>query len=285
MGELDSKVAVITGGTRGLGLAIAKAYVQAGACVVVASRSQKSVDEAVAALTAQGGHACGMAVDVADLAQVEALGKLAVSTYGKMDIWVNNAAAAGPYGPTIQFTPQEFYQVVQTNIIGVYNGSRTAVSHFLRQGSGKLINIVGAGYKSPAPWQNAYGSSKAWISMFTRALAEETKGSGIGVFAFQPGMVLTELLTDVQVIEGSEDRMRVFPTVVRILAKPAEIPAKKMVWIASKDTDGKTGLTVSIFSMRAMLGGAIKEGIRALLHKPAPDMGIKLSSKPPYEGE
>ncbi len=284
MGELDSKVAVITGGTRGLGLAIAVAYIHAGASVVVASRSQRSVDEAVTLLKSQGGKACGMSVDVADLHQVEALAQLAVSTYGKMDIWVNNAGTAGPYGPTIKFVPQDFYQVIQTNIVGVYNGSRTAMTHFLKQGSGKLINMLGAGYKSPAPWQNAYGSSKAWISMFTRALAEETKDSGVGVFAFQPGMVLTELLTDIHVIEGSEDRMKVFPTVVRILAKPAEIPARKMVWIASHATDGKTGLSVSIFSMRAMLGGAIKEGMRSLLRKPKPDLGIKMKIVPPYEG-
>lgn len=284
MGELDGKVAVITGGTRGLGLAIAKAYVHAGASVVVASRSQSSMDEAVTLLKAEGGRACGMAVNVADLAQVEALAKLAISTYGKMDIWVNNAGTAGPYGPTIKFFPEDFYQVIQTNIIGVYNGSRTAVNYFLKQGSGKLINILGAGYKSPTPFQNAYGSSKAWISMFTKALAEETKDSGIGVFAFQPGMVLTDLLTDIHVIDGSQARMRVFPTVVRILAKPAEIPAKKMVWIASTATDGKTGSIFSIFSMWVMLQGAIKEGIRVLLHKPEPDLGIKLTTKPPYEG-
>ena len=282
MGVLDGKVAVITGGSRGLGFGIARALAQAGAAVVVASRSQAAVDEAVRRINAEGGKASGMVVDVARLEQVEGLAGLAIREYGRLDIWVNNAGIGGPYGPTLGFRPEDFYQVVQTNILGVYNGSRTAMRHFTAQRSGKLINLLGRGDTRPVPWQNAYASSKAWVRSFTKSLAEETKDSGAGVFAYNPGMVLTDLLTDLDVIAGAEDRLKGFPTILRMWAKPVEIPAKKVVWIASAATDGKTGLLIKTLSPWVMLVGALKEGARILLKKPAPDMDIRMRTVPSY---
>ncbi len=276
MAVLNGKTAVITGGTRGLGLGIAEAFAAEGAEVVVASRSQKSVDEAVEKITGQGGRASGIAIDVASLEDMQALAEHALKTFGKIDIWVNNAGTAGPYGPTMAYNPEIFYRVIQTNIVGVYNGSRVALRYFQSRGSGKLINILGRGYNGPVPWQNAYAPSKAWMRSFTMALAEETRGSGVGVYAFNPGMVLTDLLTDVEVIDGSEDKLKNFPTVVRLLAKPPEFPARKAVWIASSATDGKTGLLVNGFSSRVILGGALREGLRRLLRRPAPPLDIRL---------
>jgi NAD(P)-dependent dehydrogenase (short-subunit alcohol dehydrogenase family) len=120
---------------------------------------------------------------------------------------------------------------------------------------------------------------------FTKALAVETKDSRVGVFAFNPGLVLTELLTDVEVIEGSEERMKVFPTIVRMWGNPPEIPAKKVVWLASPATDGKTGLLVSMISPWTMLRGALKEGIRLLMKKPAPELGMRIRVIPAYKKE
>jgi len=276
MGVLDGKVAVVTGGTRGLGLGIARSFARSGAAVVVASRSQTAVENAMQQISAEGGRASGIAADASNLAQTEALAEHAVAYFGKLDIWVNNAGTAGPYGPTMGYTPEAFNQVLQTNILGVYYGSRVAMQRFLAQGSGKLINILGHGYNGPVPWQNAYASSKAWVRSFTKALAEETKESGVGVYALNPGLVLTDLLTQVEVIEGSEERLKSFPTVVRMWAKPPEIPAQKVVWIASPATDGRTGLLISMFSPWTMLQGALKEGIRSLRKRPAPDMEIHI---------
>lgn len=280
MGNLDGKVAVITGGSRGLGFAIAQALAKAGASVVLAGRSQKSLDEAVQLIRSAGRQAVGLAVDVANLEQMEALADFTIAQYGHFDIWVNNAGTSGPYGPTLGFTPQDFYQVVQTNVLGVYNGSRTAMRHFTTQRSGKLINVLGHGYNKPVPWQNAYGASKAWVRSFTSALAAETKDSGVGVFAFNPGLVLTELLTQVEVIAGSEGRLKIFPTIVRMWAKPPEIPAEKVVWLASAATDGKTGLLVNLFSPWSALRGAVKEGMRILLKKPVPEIGYNMQVVP-----
>lgn len=283
MGALDGKTAVITGGSRGLGLGIAQAFARNGAAVVVASRSSTAVEAAVQSIRAEGGRASGIAVDVASLEQVERLAEHAVAQFGGLDIWVNNAGVSGPYGPTIGYAPEDFYQIVQTNVIGVYNGSRTALQYFLPQRSGKLINILGRGYNQPVAWQNAYSSSKAWVRSFTKSLAEETKDSGVGVFAFNPGLVLTELLTDVQVIEGAESRLKAFPAVVRMWAKPPEIPAEKIVWLASAATDGKTGMLVNLTSPWSLLGGALKEGMRLLVRRPAADPEIRIETIPAYD--
>lgn len=283
MHMLNGKVAVVTGGTRGFGLSIARTLAQAGAAVVVASRSQISINEAVTSFTSENDAVTGLAADVAKLDQVQALARHALASFGRLDIWVNNAGTAGPYGPTAEVEPEDFLQVIQTNILGVFNGSHTAMQYFLPQKSGKLINLLGYGYNRPIAWQNAYSASKAWVRSFTIALAKETKDSGIGVFAFNPGMVLTELLTNLQVIEGSEDRLKVYPTIVRILAKPPEVPAKKVAWIASDATDGKSGKLYNTSSFGSMLLMPINEGIRALRHKPAPDMGIKINVIPPYK--
>lgn len=284
MRSLEGKVAVITGGTRGLGLSIARAFSQNGAAVVVASRSQQAVDEAVRLLLMEGGEAAGLPVEVAELGQVQALAGLALSRFGRLDIWVNNAGLAGPYGPTLGLDPAVFTSVVKTNVLGVYHGSITAMQHFTAQRSGKLINLLGRGHRGPLPWQNAYGSSKAWVRAFTLALAEETKESGAGVFAFSPGMLLTDLLTDVVVIEGSEKRLEVFPKVVRMLAKPPELAAQKAVWIASSATDGKTGLLVSLTSPGSMLVDMIKKGAQGLLRRPAEEVEIRVRKIPAYRG-
>ncbi len=265
MGILSGKVAVITGSTRGLGLAIAKAYAAEGAAVVISSRSVEAVKETVATFEAAGYKVAGLAADVAKLTDVQALAELCLNSFGRMDIWINNAGTTGPYGPTISFDPNVFAGVVQTNIMGTYHGSITALHHFKKQGSGKLINMLGMGYNKPAPWQNAYGSSKVWIRNFTKALAQENKENpAIGIYALNPGMVLTDLLTHNDVIAGSEGRLKNFPTVVRMWAKPGEIPARRAVWLASSATDGKTGLESNVFTTGVLLGGAIREGWRKL---------------------
>ena len=260
MGILTGKVAVVTGSTRGLGLAIARAYAEEGAALVISSRSAQAVDQTVADFRARGWQVAGMAVDVADLAQVQALADLALSTFGRVDIWVNNAGVTGPYGPTAQFDPRVFEGVVRTNILGTYYGSITALSRFEKQGGGKLINMLGMGYNKPAPWQNAYGSSKVWIRHFTKALAAENKDKpGIGIFALNPGMVLTDLLVRNEVIVGSEEKLKSFPVIVRMWAKPAEVPAKKAVWLAGPATDGKTGIEGNVFTTGVLVGGALRE--------------------------
>lgn len=282
MGILNGKVAVITGGTRGLGLAIARACLAEGAAVVIASRSPESVERALRELSQSGDRAAGMAVDVADPDQVRALGRLALESFGSPDIWVNNAGLSAPYGATMHVQPEEFVAVVQANILGVYWGSREAMRHFLGRGSGKLINVLGRGADRPVAFQNAYAASKAWVRSFTLSLAKEYRTTGIGVFGFLPGMVRTDMLIHPTAVEGYQDRLGVMETIVRMWAQEPDIPAARAVWIASSATDGQTGKIVRSAGMGFMLRGALGEGWRRLTRRQPEVFGVTVEVEPAW---
>ena len=206
------------------------------------------------------GHATasGVTCDVSDLAQVEALAEHAVRTYGRFDVWINNAGYAPPFGPTMHIAPSAFMRAVQTNIIGTYNGSLVALRTFLSEGHGKLINILGHGSDGkPVDMQNGYAASKAWEHSFTLSLAKEYKDTGVGIYAINPGMMSTDFLTDLQAVSGYEKRLKAMPTIIRMWATPPEAPARKVVWLASSATDGKTGLSLNEMGPGKMLGGAL----------------------------
>ncbi len=280
MQRLQGKIAVITGSTRGLGLATARAFVREGARVVCSSRSAQAVEATVSELKAQGAECTGLACDVSDLEQVRRLAQYTLDTFGRIDIWVNNAGMAGPYGPLVEMQPERFRRVLETNIFGTYYGSLVALRYFLPQKTGKLINILGRGEESPAPMQISYGSSKAWSRSFTLALAKENAGSGVGIFAFSPGLMVTDFLSKVDVIEGHEARLKVFPAVVRWLGKPPEVPAERLVWLASSATDGRTGMLVRESNPLRLLGGALTEALHSMAGKPTPPMELDIHPVP-----
>jgi NAD(P)-dependent dehydrogenase (short-subunit alcohol dehydrogenase family) len=262
---LAGKTAVISGSTRGFGLAIARAYAMAGARVVVSSRSQASVDQAVESLRQAGGEASGIACDVGEREQVVALAKYAVQTYGSFEVWVNNAGISAPYGPTVHIEPEAFIRVLKTNIFGVYYGSIYAMRQFLPSRKGKLINILGRGDNGAVPMQNAYASSKTWVRSFTLALAKEYKESGVGIFAYNPGLMKTDLMEKIEAVAGYEDRLTPLTTVMEMWANPPEVPAERAVWLASSATDGRTGLEIKELNLLHILAGVLRLGIRRLM--------------------
>jgi glucose 1-dehydrogenase len=277
---LEGQVAVITGATRGLGLAIARAFGHAGAAVVVSARSAAAVEEAITQLQGEGIRASGQLCDVGNLGQVQSLAAHALDKWGRLDIWVNNAGTAGVSGPTAHIAPDEFVRVVQTNILGVFHGSWAALQHMVPQGRGKIINMLGMGDRRPAPLQNAYGSSKAWVRAFTLALAQEYKDSGVGIFALQPGLMHTDLMYEVEVVEGYAERLKVLETIMRMWANPPAVPAQRALWLASAATDGRTGLEVRVLGMGRMLGGALRELWRRLLRRPGPPLDFNIHTVP-----
>jgi glucose 1-dehydrogenase len=279
-GTLNNKVAVITGSTRGFGLAMARAFVAQGAAVVVSSRSLSAVEQAVSELAVGNGRVAGKTCDVTDLSQVQALAEFALEKFGSLDIWVNNAGSSPPYGPTLHVDPHDFVQATQTNTLGVYYGSLVSMRYFLERNRGKLINVLGRGERGPVPMQNAYSASKAWVKSFTLALAEEYKDSGVGVFAVSPGMMDTEMLLDVKVVAGFEDRLKSMAGIVQALSQPPEIPAQRAVWLASAVTDGRTGLVAREMTGVKVMGRFLRLGFNRLMHRPARPVEVKVSSVP-----
>jgi glucose 1-dehydrogenase len=206
MGNLTGKVAVITGASKGLGASTARLLATAGANVVISARSTLVVEKIAADLNSSGFSASAFACDVSELRRVEALARYTLQKFGDIHIWVNNAGISGPYGPTFDLSVEQFMAVVQTNILGVYHGSLIAMRHFLTQDQGKMINILGRGDDEPVPMQNAYASSKTWIRSFTLALAKEYKNTHVGVFAFNPGLMDTDFLRNVETFKGQEEQ-------------------------------------------------------------------------------
>ncbi len=275
---LKDKVAVITGGSRGLGFAIAQTYARAGAKVVIASRTPHAVDLAVDSLRASGYQATGLACDVADMAQVEALVQHAIQTFGRMDIWVNNAGLSAPYGPTVHIPRRDFITVINTNIIGTYNGSIVAMRHFLAQKSGKLINLLGRGDKGSIALQNAYSSSKVWVRNFTKTLANEYRNSGVDIFGFNPGLVRTEMLSNVHAVAGYEEQMNPLRFVAMLWGNDADVPAEKALWLASPATDGKNGTMVTVLTKRMMISRLIALPFRKLLNRSTELLPLNVTS-------
>ena len=275
---LKDKVAVITGGSRGLGFAIAQTYARAGAKVVIASRTPRAVDLAVDSLRASGYQAAGLDCDVADMAQVEALAQHAIQTFGRMDIWVNNAGLSAPYGPTVHIPRRDFITVINTNIIGTYNGSIIAMRHFLAQKSGKLINLLGRGDKGSIALQNAYSSSKVWVRNFTKTLANEYRNSGVDIFGFNPGLVRTEMLSNVHAVAGYEEQMNPLRFVAMLWENDADVPAEKALWLASPATDGKNGTMVTVLTKRMMLSRLIALPFRKLLNRSTELLPLNVTS-------
>lgn len=279
--RLTNKVAVITGGSRGLGLGIAQAYAREGAKIVIASRTLRTVDAAVELLKASGAEATGMACDVANMAQMEALAEHAVKTFGKIDIWVNNAGLSAPYGPTAHIPSDQFQSVIDTNMTGTYNGSVVALRHFIPQKSGKLINLLGRGDDGAVKYQNAYSSSKVWVRNFTQALASEYKDTGVDIFGFNPGLVRTDMLSQVHAVAGFEAQLNPLRVVEAMWGNDADVPAEKAVWLASHETDGKTGQMVTILTPYFMATRALQTGIRWLLRHPIEMLQLNVKTVQP----
>ncbi len=280
MGVLENKVIVITGSTRGFGLALARACAAEGAAVMASSRSEAASALAAQALVEAGARAAGQACDVTNLASVRALLDAAVQRFGQVDVWVNNAGISPPYGPTAHIKADDFIAAAQTNIIGTYHGSLTAMRYFLPRRSGKLINVLGRGERGPAPMQNAYGSSKAWMRSFTLSLAQEYKDSGVGVFAFSPGMMDTDMLTDVDVIEGFEAGLDRFEQVVQALSQPPAESTRRAVWLASPATDGKTGLVARELTPWKVAARFLKQAANRALGRKGRPVSIQIHSVP-----
>lgn len=281
MKSLEGKTAVITGSSRGLGFAIAKAFAEQGASVVLAARTEETLNSAVAELKNQGYKAEGFVCDTAKIEDVERLAQGAVSTFGSLNIWVNNAGIGAPYGLTMSISPERIKKVVDTNIMGVYYGSHVAMRQFLAQGSGKLINLLGRGESGPVPYQNAYASSKAWVKNFTQTLAKEYAGAGVEVMTFNPGLVITDMLTQVDAISGFEEKVLPLNTVIRFWGNLPEVPARKVVWMASTATDRRNGLRVNFLSFGRMMAGVGKELLRWITRAPitTPTIQVRVTER------
>ena len=189
-----SKTVVITGGTRGIGLGLARELLARGCKVAICGRSQESVNKALAELGAPD-RAVGVVADVTDEAALSQLWYAAHTAFGGVDIWVNNARISISRLPLHEVDAKELRGVVETNLLGAIVGSRVALRGFIAQGRGALWNMEGFGSGGQtAPGMAPYGASKRAVTYLSKALVKETKGLPVEVGRLSPGIVLTDLL-------------------------------------------------------------------------------------------
>lgn len=200
------KTVVITGSTSGLGRQTAEKCLAAGANVVVSSESEEDLGKTLQALESYGERVSGLLCDVTDIDQVEGLLNHALSHFGGVACWINNAGTTAPSGATASVPVKFGRLVVNTNIMGTYHGSIVAIRQFRKQGFGRLINITGRGEKSVQANANLYSSAKAWVRNFTLATAQEEKSNNIEIGTFNPGLILTGLTNRPRFLRGGEER-------------------------------------------------------------------------------
>src|SRR5918994_3748408 len=190
--ELKGKVAIVTGGTKGIGRAIADALVREGVNVCISARSRNEIDETLEALCAlKAGNATGIVSDVCNYSQVKPLFELTVGQFGGLDILVNNAGI-GLFQTVEEMSPEYFRSVIETNLFAVFYCCHEAIPLMKQRGGGYIINISSLAGANAHPRMAAYNASKFALNGFSEALMQEVRHDGIKVSYVMPGSVNTE---------------------------------------------------------------------------------------------
>lgn len=199
MAKLDGKVALVTGGGRGIGRGVALALARLGANVVVTARSMDEISAVADEINQQGGRALAVPGDVADFESVQHVVAMAQGEFGPVDMLYNNAGIFGPVGPIWETDPEKWVLVQEINLIGTYFYIRLVVPGMVERGWGRVVNVSsGAGRGSGSIRRSAYSVSKASMDMLTRVMAAELDGTGVAVTSIAPGMVDTAMMTEVR---------------------------------------------------------------------------------------
>lgn len=244
MFKLDGRVALITGGTKGLGLAMARALAEAGADVVVTSREQEKAQQCADSLAeATGRRVLGLAVDVTDARQIDTLIEAVVAAFGRIDILVNNAGI-NIRKPLDEFDEASWDLVQQTNLKAPFLCARAVARYMKKQGSGRIINLASMLGQVALPERSAYCASKGGVIQLTKVLALELAAHNITVNAICPGPIATELNIPVM---NNPQANQFFLNHIPLgrWGKPEELGGA-IIFLASDASSFMTGATLTI---------------------------------------
>ena len=244
--RLKNKVAIITGGSRGIGYATADAFLREGATVIITASSQASADKAVAQLKEKYPEAtvAGISPDLSNYKSVLDAFVIATAQYGCVDILVNNAGVSEST-PFMQYTEETFDKVMDLNVKGVFNATRAASECMIARGSGVILSTSSMVSISGQPSGFAYPASKFAVNGLTVSLARELGPKGIRVNAVAPGITETDMMKAVPK-EVIEPLIRQIP--LRRLGRPEDI-ANAFVFLASDEASYITGVVLSVDGM------------------------------------
>ena len=226
---LSQKVALVTGGSRGIGRAIAGAYLRAGAKVFICGRDENNLTKAIGEMRRNGEEIEGLAGDVGDPGDVRRIVGTALQRFGTIHVLVNNASILGPRATIANYPAVAWEDVLRINLTGLYLMTRQVLPAMLAQSGGSIINVTsGVGRRGKALW-GAYAVSKGGLEVLTQVLADEVRGSGIRVNSVNPAATRTRMRAQAY---PSEDPLT--------LPTPEEI-APIFLYLASDASTGVSG--------------------------------------------
>jgi len=242
--RLDNQVAIITGASRGIGEAIATAFAEAGAKVVLSSRKQPDLERVTQEIKKSGGEAFPIAAHGGKIEDLKALVQKTIDRYGRIDILVNNAGTNPLFGPIINTDEKAWDKIFEVNIRGFFFLSKEVVPIMTEKGGGKIVNMASVAGIKPGLGLGAYSVSKAGVIMLTRVLAQEWAAMNIRVNAIAPGVIKTKFS---EAIHGSpeiaEEILKGLP--IKRLGEPLDIVGAAL-FLASEASSYITGQTIVV---------------------------------------
>ncbi|KAA0972632.1 SDR family oxidoreductase [Aureimonas fodinaquatilis] len=243
--DLNGRVAIVTGGARGLGEATAKRFIESGAHAVIWDIDPAAIDAAIARL---GGKASGQVVELTNEAVVGQAADAVRDQFGKIDILVNNAGITGGNGKTWELQPDVWRQVLEVNLVAPYLTSRAVVPGMIEKGYGRIVNIASIAGKEGNPNASHYSASKAGLIGLTKSLGKELAGTGVLVNAVTPAAARTPIFD--QMKQEHIDYMLSKIPLNRFL-EPSEAAAM-IAWLSSEDCSFSTGAVFDLSGGRAV---------------------------------
>lgn len=244
--DLNGKFAVVTGGARGIGYAIAERFLDSGAACALWDRDPKALDQAVTSLSPKG-RALAVQVDITSEQSVRAAAESTLREFGAVDILVNNAGIAGASKKLWECTPAEWREVIEIDLVGVFLCCHALVPQMLARKHGRIVNIASIAGKEGNPNASHYSAAKAGVIGLTKSLGKELAQSGILVNCLTPAVIQTEILQQV-----SQEHINYMVSRIPMgrTGQTAEV-ASLVAWLASPDCSFSTGAVFDISGGRA----------------------------------
>lgn len=242
--RLKDHVAVVTASTKGIGLAIARRLAAEGAHVVVSSREQEHVDEAVQSIAQKGGSASGLVCHVGRKEDRRRLVTETLQAHGRIDILVNNAAVNPVFGPVIQIEEQAWDKIMETNVKAAFFLTVEVARQMMERGSGSIVFVASTAGIRPMPFLGAYSVSKAAVLGLVRVLAYEWATTGIRVNAVAPGLIQTRFSEALWKDEGIKEQVLRHVPMQRV-GQPQEV-AGAVAYLCSDEASYVSGETIVV---------------------------------------